>query len=342
MQESALARTPGGDLVEASIAALHDNEALAGLLLPHVPLVLEQAAPADTEACLNGIAHTIAGAAAPAAVARLAGQFVDTLAANTAHRAGARISAMLEMFNTAAAPAVKHALVLKVLEYARAARIGSLAASLHGKAEAWERRWELDGRDAAALFAAVAAVLDPHPSPLLKREAFTLRTKVLLGGKAADGALRGVAHAALLSFVANGALFVCDCFPAPAVQALKGDAEAGAVFELVSVMLRGDLRAFQQGDYAAVFEAAETTEAAVLEKARSCPSCLCGLDVAALGSRAPLAVCQAVRRMHAAALSARLTHPDGHPRLCVVRLEQSHAGQPGRQRAVRVMGRVQG
>lgn len=250
---------------------MHDNEALAGLLLPHVPLVLEKAAPADTEAVLSGLAHTIAAAAAPAAVARLATQLVDALAANTGHRAGARVSGMLEMFNTVSAPGVKHTLVLKILEYARAARIGSLAASLHGKAEAWERQWGLEAADAAELFAAIAAVLEPHPSPILKREAFTLRTKVLLGGAASEGASRAAAHASLLAFVANGALFVCDCFPAPAVQALRGDAEAGAAYELVSVMLRGDVPAFRSGDYSAVFTAAETTEAAVLEKARPVP-----------------------------------------------------------------------
>jgi hypothetical protein len=273
LQESALARTPGGDFVESANAALSDNEVLAALFLKQVPVILEKAEPQDTECCLNTICHVVAGANTPEATKRLALQMCDTLSFDTAHRTGPRISAMLELFATVAAPPVRHAIILKVLEYAVAAKIPTLAASLHGKAEIWERQWSLTPAEAIPLLAAVAAVLDTHPSPILKKEAFLLRSKALLLCPNNDGAtlkmLKPVAHATALSFIANNMLFVCDCFQAAPMQALKGDPEAHASFELLDIMLRGNLSEFHRGSFSPVLQAADSNEEACLDKVRS-------------------------------------------------------------------------
>jgi hypothetical protein len=269
-QESALARAPAGDFVESANAALNDSEALAALFLKQVPLILEKVEPQDTECCLNTICHVVAGADTPEATKRLALQMCDTLSSDTAHRTGPRIAAMLELFAIVAAPPVKYAIILKLLEYAVDAKIATLAASLHGKAEIWERQWSLKPAEAIPLFAAVAAVLDTHPSPILKKEAFVLRSKALLLCPASDSEtlkmLKPVAHATALSFIANSMLFVCDCFQAAPMQALKGDPEAHAAYELLDIMLRGDLSAFHVGSFGPVLQAADTNEEACQEK----------------------------------------------------------------------------
>ena len=92
----------------------------------------------------------------------------------------ARVAAMLELFNTLALPEAKLDILQRALAYARATRCSKLAPSLVGKAEVWERQWQLRREEAAPLFADIAAVLAAHPSPVLRKEAFMLRSKVLL------------------------------------------------------------------------------------------------------------------------------------------------------------------
>jgi hypothetical protein len=113
-------------------------------------------------------------------------------------------------------------------------------------------------------------VLDLHPNAVLKKEAFALRSRALLGAPPSDAAdLAETSHEAALSFIANPALFVCDIFASAPVQALKGHKEYGAAYELLDVMLRGDLDAWEAGAFGGVGAAAGATDDVVLDKARA-------------------------------------------------------------------------
>jgi hypothetical protein len=171
VQGSALANSPGAQLVEAAAAKRADSKAFAELLLPHVPLILEKSTSAsDTDCCLNVLCHVVAAAEPASASLKLALQFCGVLAADTA-RDGARIAAMLELFNTVAHAEAKLEVLRRALAYAKATKCVNLAPSLHGKAEAWEREWQLRCGAASASLrrwlhsrhgAAAGAVLPRH------------------------------------------------------------------------------------------------------------------------------------------------------------------------------------
>jgi hypothetical protein len=185
---------------------------------------------------------------------------------------------MLELFNTTTVPAVKLAIIKKVLAYAQLGNLSSLAPSLQNKAEAWMVEWDLNPEEASSLFSAVAAVLDSHPHVVPKLEAFTLRSKLLLSCPADDTAaveaLKPVAHAASLSFIANSQLFVCDMFSAAPVQALKADMKYRDAYELLSIMLKGDIASYKVGSFDDVLKAAGMQPEACLEKVLPLPMLL--------------------------------------------------------------------
>lgn len=218
LQGSALAKSPGSELQKAAAECRQDAEAFAKLLVPHTSLVLQKSEQ-DTETSMNIMCYVIAAVKPPAASLKLALQMCDQLAAETAHKPLIRVSTMLQLYNTAASADARLAIIMRVLDFARAANASALAPSLHKQAELWEREWKLSAQQRATLFAAVADVLDSHPNAILKGEALMLRSKVLLAAAPGDAAaLAEVAHQAILSFLATPGHFSCDLFASAPVQ----------------------------------------------------------------------------------------------------------------------------
>ena len=106
-----------------------------------------------------------------------------------------------------------------------------------------------------------------YPFGPCKQEAWRLRSKVLLGAPATEAQdLLPVANDAVLSYIANPALFVCDIFASPAVQAMKDHPQYGSAHKLLDIILRGDMKALQAGSFDKVLEAAKTSSDIVAEK----------------------------------------------------------------------------
>lgn len=184
---------------------------------------------------------------------------------------------MLELFNTLVSSEAQHKVLLKVLAFAKAATVTILATSLRGKAEAWATQWELTREESAHLFIACADILELHPSPVMKKEAFTLVNKALSRFTAKDtemlAALKPIAHTTALQFIANPNLFSCDLIGYPIVQQLKGDRECARTLELLAVMVAGDLKGYKAGSYEEVLKQAGMTPEECLDKVR--PVCCC-------------------------------------------------------------------
>ena len=143
MQGSALAQSPGAQLIEKATACRDDPAAFASLLLPQVDLVMRQTEGLDTECCLSVLCHTVASVQPLSSSLKLALQLCEELMSDTTHRETARVAFMLELFNTLASAELKMEVLTRVLEYARSTNCAKLAPSLYNKAEAWEQQWQL-------------------------------------------------------------------------------------------------------------------------------------------------------------------------------------------------------
>lgn len=204
------------------------------------------------------------------AAMKLSDKLMDFLTSSTQEKPLNRLSAMLELFNTWPNPQYQHTLLLRILDYACDAKLNQLAASMHNRADLWQRAWALDEGQAMELFDRIARVLDMHPSPLLKKEAFSLQTRVLLACPATDKmrvtALKATACSAALAFIGNPGQFSCDVFQTAPVQALKGDKEHGEVFALLEMLLQGNLADYDSKRFEPLLAKAKTTEEELLDK----------------------------------------------------------------------------
>lgn len=272
--KTALADTTGNRLVSAAQTCFQDNDlgGVVKLLLPHLGLVFATSDDHALETAFIVLIQIIVRVSDSdeGAAITLSDQLMDFLASSKQEKPLNRLTAMLELFNSWPSPQYQHALLLRILDYACEAKLSQLAASMHNRADLWQRAWALDEGRAMELFERIARVLDMHPSPLLKKEAFSLQTRVLLacpsGDKQRINALKATARSAALAFIGNPAQFSCDVFQTAPVQALKGDKEHGEIFALLEMLLQGKLADYDSKRFAGLLSQAQTTEAELLDK----------------------------------------------------------------------------
>jgi hypothetical protein len=277
--QTALADTPGNKLSSKAQAILQANDfaGVVRLLLPHLDLMLQAADDHSMDACLilliQMVVRTVTeneDGAADATATSLADEFMSALINSSVQKPVARMAAMLELFNSWPRPGYQHSLLVRILTFASKEKVSQLAVPLYGRADLWDRAWQLEQKQAMEMFEGIAKVLDMHPSPLLKKEAFALQTRVLLACPADDKArvqsLKPTARAAALAFIGNAAQFSCDIYSTAPVQALKDDPKDKAIFELLDLVLHGKLAEFDSSKFASVMEEAQTSESELLNK----------------------------------------------------------------------------
>lgn len=272
--QTALADTPGNKLTSKGQELLQSNDfaGVVRLLLPHLDMLLSAADDRSMDCCLILLIQLVVRASdsdEPTAT-RLADDLMAALATSTKEKPVARVSAMLELFNAWPRSPYQYNLLMKILAFANSEKLSQLAVPLYGRADLWDRAWQLTQTQSMDMFEGIAKVLDMHPSPLLKKEAFGLQTRVLLSCPADDkkriDALKPTARSAALAFIGNPTQFSCDVFNTAPVQALKTDSESSKVYELLDLLLHGKLSEFDSSKYTATLEQASTTETDVMSK----------------------------------------------------------------------------
>ena len=301
--QTALTDTPGNNLSSKAQELLQVNDfaAVVRLLLPHLGLMLQATDDHSMDACLILLIQLVVRTSDSdeATSAALADSLMSALTSSTTEKPVARVSAMLELFNSWPRSHYQYTLLMRILGFATTAKLSQLAVPLYGRADLWDRAWQLTQTQAMELFDGIAKVLDMHPSPLLKKEAFSLQTRVLLACPSDDKkrieSLKPTARSAALAFIGNPTQFSCDVFNTAPVQALKSDPEQSKVFELLDVLLHGKMSEFDSAKYTATLEQAQTTEADLMSKVRNMcytvliftvpwlKGCCCGAILALLG-----------------------------------------------------------
>lgn len=275
--QTALTDTPGNKLSSKAQELLQANDfaAVVRLLLPHLGLMLQATDDHSMDACLILLIQLVVRTSDSdeATAATLADDLMLALTTSTTEKPVARVSAMLELFNSWPRSPYQYSLLMRILGFATTEKLSQLAVPLYGRADLWDRAFQLTQAQSMELFEGIAKVLDMHPSPLLKKEAFSLQTRVLLACPSDDKkrieSLKPTARSAALAFIGNPTQFSCDVFSTAPVQALKADPDQSKVFELLDVLLHGKLSEFDSSKYTATLEQAQTTEADLMSKVRN-------------------------------------------------------------------------
>lgn len=262
--------------MSAAQTCFQDNDlnGVVNLVLPHLGLIVSTADDHALETAFIVLIQLIirVSDSDESAAGKLSDKLMDFLSSSTQEKPLNRLSAMLELFNSWQSPQYQHTLLLRILDYATEAKMNQLAASMHNRADLWQRAWALDEGQSMELFERIARVLDMHPSPLLKKEAFSLQTRVLLACPSSDkqkiSELQATACSAALAFIGNPGQFSCDVFQTAPVQALRGDKEQGEIFALLEMLLQGKLADYDSKRFAPLLAQAQTTEEELLDKVR--------------------------------------------------------------------------
>mmetsp|Transcript_16892 Transcript_16892/g.47145 ORF Transcript_16892/g.47145 Transcript_16892/m.47145 type:complete len:403 (-) Transcript_16892:152-1360(-) len=285
-EKTALAETPGSQFVTTCTGLVAENRSaeLLELFLKHTDLIFEKASGKDLECILLVICNLLPKL--PVEQQKVAAMKASSaLTASSEKDKKACLMALVELYNVAFDSSARFAVLIQIIKYARSSGLqGEVGPVVRGKAGEWVKEWGLGKEDARQLYIEVAALLKSLQSKAGDAESFELRMKCLASYEDSDpaelAAAREVAAETAADFVQNQEMFKCDLFGLAAFKQLEASPGHVAVFQLLSIMLKGNLKGLQAfaKDYASCLTACNITLEDAMLKTRL-------MALLALGSR---------------------------------------------------------
>jgi translation initiation factor 3 subunit M len=252
-QSTELAETPGSRFVADCVTLIGEGQlsSLLSRLLAHSDLLFGKSTEKDLECCISVICHLAARVPAQSAAAA-AQQVAQSLTAKTIDHAEARLQGLSELYNVLSDPQLQYNVLLELLRYSSAAGLAHhLVPVIRASMDGWPAELRLAPEQTRALYLLAADVLrsSKRKKATAQRDAYKLTLKTLesLEGASPDevAACRDAAATAAADFIRSADAFQFDMLESPAVQQLQSDAAHGAVFTLLSLLLAGDVQAFE-------------------------------------------------------------------------------------------------
>jgi translation initiation factor 3 subunit M len=277
-QSTELAETPGSRFAAdcGTLIAEGQLPELLSRLLSQSDLLFSKAADKDLECCINVICHLVARLPAQAR-ATAAQQVAQSITAKADSRPEARLQGLSELYNVLPDPQLQYNVLLELLQYSIAAGVAHhLIHVIRTGMDAWPAELQLAPQQTRTLYMQSADVLraSKRKKVTAQREAYklTLKTLELLDGASTDevAACKSAAATAAADFIRSPETFQFDMLDSPAVQQLQSDPQHGPVFQLLSVLLAGNVQAFESlaKESAGVFETVGASREDVLTKVR--------------------------------------------------------------------------
>lgn len=257
-EQTALVETEGSKLLESCKNLLEENRfaEVVEELVPHLNLIFEKAKRTDVECCINIICHLVAKL--PPQQALPVGKKVAaalTLKVEANDKPDLRLQGLAELHNVAEDAATQHAMLLQSISYAKKADLANLLAPvIRARAELWIKEWHLSPSQSRDLYLACADLLRTvsKKRKSAARDAYRLTLRCLASFEDAStqdlASVKGVSAAAVTEFIRSPDVFQFDLLESPAVAQLKGDAQYGKLWQLLQIVLDGDLKAFESFD----------------------------------------------------------------------------------------------
>ncbi|DBB15616.1 TPA: hypothetical protein ACH3X3_003828 [Trebouxia sp. C0006] len=252
---TALAETPGSKFTQDSEAALAEGRFgdLLNLLVPHFDVLFQKTTGSDLECCVNVISHLVPRLP-PHQVRSAAKQVADALTATVDEQAQQRLGGLTELYNVAEDAKTQHMLLQQAIAYATKANLANLLGPvIKNRIEEWIKDWRLSPADSRDLYLDTAALLRTNKRrKTAAKDAYklTLRCLSTFDDSSPEdvASVKGVAAQAVSEFIRSPDLFQFDLFESPTITQLKGDSEYGHLYQLLEIILNGNLSGYESFD----------------------------------------------------------------------------------------------
>lgn len=246
--KTALAETPGSKFVATCTTLLAESRfpELLELFLNNSETIFGKSSGKDLECCLLVICNILPKLPAEAQVAAvLKTTSAFTTAAKASTNKQACLMALVELHNVTYDAPARFAVFMQILKFARESDLtDEVAPIVKGKATEFVKEWNLGKEDARALYLEIAAVLEAHSAD---SEAYDLRIRYLRTFEGCSGselaAAQEVAARTAADFIKAPEMYKCDVYDLAALKQLESTPQHVGVFQLLSIMLAGDLTA---------------------------------------------------------------------------------------------------
>jgi translation initiation factor 3 subunit M len=246
---TALADTAGSNFsreCDELIEADRFDEVL-GKLVEQFSLLFSKASSGDVEAALGVCVYLLndaEGAQQSANIQKLA----QALVSQEGGHPEARLTTLLELFNLSKDAKVQYQLLLQAIAFAKASGQSTLLApGIRSHIDGWVKEWDLSTAEQQKLYLAVADLFRANKKrKALIKEAYKLTVRALAtmqdvpSSELAD--VKAIAQSAVTEFIGSPDVFQFDLFASPAVKQLQGDPEHAPLYQLLSIVLAGDVK----------------------------------------------------------------------------------------------------
>ncbi|KAL0032757.1 hypothetical protein WJX79_008396 [Trebouxia sp. C0005] len=252
---TALAETPGSKFIQDSEAALAEGRFgdLLNLLVPHFDVLFQKTTGSDLECCVNVISHLVPRLP-PHQVRSAAKQVADALTATVDEQAQQRLGGLTELYNVADDAKTQHMLLQQAIAYATKANLANLLGPvIKNRIEEWIKDWRLSPADSRDLYLDTAALLRTNKRrKTAAKDAYklTLRCLSTFDDSSPEDvvSVKATAAQAVSEFIRSPDLFQFDLFESPTITQLKGDSEYGHLYQLLEIILNGNLSGYESFD----------------------------------------------------------------------------------------------
>eukprot|EP00877_Chromochloris_zofingiensis_P013134 jgi/Chrzof1/8074/UNPLg00119.t1 len=276
--KTALAETPGSKFLADCENLAHENKVdeLVHRFAAQVDTIYSRCSDKDAEACLSVIIHLVPRVDTDR-VSSVARKLASAIADKPEAHGDAKLSALLTLYAACPTPQSKYMVLLAAIEFAKTHK--SLATAImpavKGKAEDWQRQWNLSDPIARDLFLALASLMKVVGDRASIKEYLKLLTSAMAIINANDAAdltrVKPMAIQAIQEFIRSPDIFQCDFWELPAVQQLSKDPQHAPLLQLLELMLAGDLAGFRSvlgSSPAEVLDSIGVNQDAAIDKVR--------------------------------------------------------------------------
>ncbi|KAL3136201.1 hypothetical protein ABBQ32_007215 [Trebouxia sp. C0010 RCD-2024] len=269
---TALAETPGSRFTQDSEAALAEGRFgdLLNLLVPHFDVLFQKTSGTDLECCVNVISHLVPRLP-PHQVRSAAKQVADALISKVDEQAQQRLQGLTELYNVADDAKTQHILLRLAIAYATKANLANLLGPvIKNRVEDWIKDWRLTPAESRDLYLDTAALLRTNKRrKTATKDAYKLTLRCLSTFNDATpeelASVKETAAQAVSEFIRSPDLFQFDLFESPTITQLKGDSQYDHLYQLLEIILNGNLQGYGSYDKSKL---ENTTEEEVQTKVR--------------------------------------------------------------------------
>lgn len=285
--KTALADTPGSLFLAdcTNLANEFRYDELIKRLSSHLDLVFSKCSEKDAECCLTCIVLLVSRLEKDSHLTEIARKLALDIGKQPDVAGEVKLNGLLTLYSNAQTAPARYMVLLQTLEFAKQSKqlAALLAPVVKGKADEWNRVWNLKPSMAIELYLQLAAlmkVVSDRPSVKEYLRLLSSALALVKPTEAADMAkVKPFAVEAVKAFIRSPDIFQCDFWELPAVQQLSREQGSAALLQLLDVMLNGDLAGFKSAASPAVLDSVGISADAALDKMRL-------MALLVLGSRA--------------------------------------------------------